>query len=1166
LSDGFLFFARVTARTVELPGVYETSRQTSQENVEMKRTKLLRLVCATAAAALLAVTGAPLVHAQGVTTGSIAGVVADAQGAVVPGATVVAVHQPSGTSYEGVSQADGRFVLGGVRVGGPYKVTVSLTGFATDIKEGVTVSLGTSTDLDVKLKIAAIAEEVVVTATSDPIFSTTHTGPATAISRDDLATLPTISGRITDIIRLSPQYGGQGTFSGQDNRANNITIDGSYFNGSFGLDTTTGTPGDRTGVAPISLEAIEQVQVSVAPYDVRQGNFVGANVNTVTRSGTNLFTGSAYTRYRNQSYVGTDAAGQVFNPQTFKTTATGEWVGGPIIKNKLFFFQSFEKQDDNRPLTTFQSNPGGVASGGNITRVLASDLNALSSYLATNFKYDTGPFDNLQSVTPAKPWIIKANYNLSNAHKVNFRYNRLTSSTDKNQSTSSSLGAARTSGTQFLTFQNSNYKMLENIDSSVGELNSVFGTLTNNLIIGDTIFDEPRGQINLFPFVVIGAGDQSAYTAFGSEPFTPFNLLNYKTFQVQDTVTKFSKNHSWTFGGSYEKFHSDNSFYFGIQSAYSYNTLADFYADANSYLANPNRTVSPVNLQIFQVKYLLQPGQTTPPMQQLDVVYAGGYVQDEWRPRGNLTVTSGLRVDVPRFGNTAFDNPLANGLTFRDQNGSAVQYNSGGLPEATPYWSPRVGFNWDALSNGTTQVRGGTGVFTGKPPYVWISNQIGNTGVLYGFLDVRNTTAFPFNPNPDRYKPVPTGGVAGSYELDVTDKGFRFPQTWRTSFGVDRRLPWGMTGTFDYIYNRDLNSPVYLNANLPAPEGAFTGVDNRPRWAATAAGAPLAPGITVALPTCAANGQVGPCSLRLNNAPGNQVTAAYVIKNQSQNRSWNIAASLSKAMTHGLSFSGGYSYGVSKSLVEPSSTAGSSWGSANPIVFDPNNPPLANSVNSPGNRVFFTASYTRQYFSLGATTVSMFYQASPNINNFATNASYVFSGDANGDNAFNNDLIYIPRDISEMNFKTLPPSASTGGATFTPAQQAAAFEQYIQNDEYLRTHRGQYAERGAFYNPLVNRIDLSILQSVFHKAGGAKHSGEIRLDITNFGNLLNHNWGVSQRLINNQILTSPTADAQGRLTYNMQVVSGNLLTTPWQTSAGTSDVYVMMLSFRYSFN
>jgi len=267
-------------------------------------------------------------------------------------------------------------------------------------------------------------------------------------------------------------------------------------------------------------------------------------------------------------------------------------------------------------------------------------------------------------------------------------------------------------------------------------------------------------------------------------------------------------------------------------------------------------------------------------------------------------------------------------------------------------------------------------------------------------------------------------------------------------------------------------------------------------------------------------------------------------------------------MSHGLSLSGGYGYGDSRSLVEPSSTAGSSWGNSNPIVLDPNNPPLARSVNAQGNRVFLAGTYTRSYFGWGATTISMFYSASPSINNFSTGNSYVFSGDANGDQNTTNDLIYIPRDTSEMNFRTLTAS----GKTFTPADQAAAFEQYIQNDPYLSSHRGQYAERNGFFNPLVGRVDLSLMQDVFHTAGGARHSGQIRLDITNFGNLLNHNWGVSQRLVNNQILTSPNVDAQGRLSYTMQVANGNLLTSPLQTNAGIADVYVMMLSFRYGFN
>ena len=970
--------------------------------------------------------------AQGVTTGAINGVVSDAQGAVIPGASVTATHVPSGTTYEAVTQGDGRFFMPGVRVGGPYKVSASLTGFNTETQNDIQVSLGVAADLNFKLKLATIAEEVTVIGHTDPVFSSGRTGAATAVLREDLASLPTVTGRITDITRLTPQYGGSGTFAGQDNRANNVTVDGSYFNNSFGLGVTTGGIGDRTGVAPISLEAIEQIQVNVAPYDVRQGSFTGAGINTVTRSGTNKITASAYYRTRDEDcsdltkvdtcsgFVGTTASGQRFNPGNFKTKTKGVWAGGPIIKNRMFAFGSYEKQEDVRPLTTFTSNPGGAPVAGNTTRVLASDLTALSSFLSARFNYDTGPFDNVQKITPAKPWMLKGDYNVNSANKVTFRYNQLDSKSPIAQNGSSALGTLgrQTNTTNYLSFQNSNYAILENLKSGIGEWNSVFGTMTNNLLIGYTKQDESRDAIQLFPYVVISDGAGSPYTTFGSEPFTPFNLLRYGTFQMQDSVTKFAKNHSLTFGGTVEKFHSDNSFYFGIQSAYAYNTLADFYADANGFLANPNRTVSPVNLLGFQVKYLLQPGQTTPPMQPLDVLYAGGYIQDEWRPRSNVTVTGGLRVDVPRFGDTAFNNPAANALTFRDADGSSVHYNTGALPETTAYWSPRVGMNWDVNGNQKTQVRGGSGLFSGKPPYVWISNQIGNTGVLYGFIDTRNTTAYPFNPNPDKYKPAATGGTAASYELNVTDQSFRFPQTWRTNIGADRKLPWGLVGSLDYIYNRDLNAPVYVNANLPAPEGAYTGVDNRPRWAATTPGAALAPGITVSLPLCAATGQAGPCFTRLNNAVGNQITNAYVIKNQSQNRSWNLSGAVTKIMTRGFMFRGGFNYGESRSLVEPSSTAGTSWGLSNPIVRDPNNPDLAFSTNSPGKRVFFAATYSKSYFSWGTTSFSVFYDGHTN-----GSTSYVFSGDANGDTVSGNDLIYIPRDTSEMNFRTLTVSA-----------------------------------------------------------------------------------------------------------------------------------------------
>jgi hypothetical protein len=1071
------------------------------------------------------------VFAQGVTTGQIAGVVVNAQKQPVAGANVIAIHEPSGTTYESATRADGRFSIPNMRVGGPYTVTVAYTGggaaaFEPQTKTDIVVNLGVATDLTFEVTGITVTETVTVTAVTDTVFSSARTGAATSVSREEIATLPTVSGRINDIARLTPQASGM-SFGGQDNRLNNITVDGSYFNNSFGL---AGAPGERTGVAPISLEAIEQVQVNVAPFDVRQGNFVGAGVNSVTRSGTNRFSGSFYHRFRNEDFVGTEAAGLPFNPGTFDYRNTGGWASGPIIKNRLFAFGNFEDGDETRPLTNFRANAGGEPAVGNTTRVLASDLNALTAFLSRNFQYETGPYENYPDETPERRFLLRNDFNLDSNNKISFRYNHLDSSTDVIVSSSSSLLRGRGANSiNYLSFQNSNYQILENIRSGIGEWSSILGnTMSNSLIIGYTKQDESRASRgSFFPFVDIWEAGQ-AYTSFGSEPFTPNNELRYNTFQFQDNFTRFGNRHSLTFGVSLERYESENVFFPGSQSAYLYNSLADFYADVNGYLANPNRTTSPVTLNRFQVRYMNVPG-LDKPIQPLEVVYAGAYAQDEWRPMTNVSVTAGLRFDVPKFGDTGFANAEADARTFRDETGASVQYSSGELPEPKILWSPRVGINWDVFGDQRTQVRGGTGVFTGRPAYVWISNQIGNTGVLTGFDTIDSTTARPFHPDPNRYKPTapPTGAPAASYELALTDNDFKFPQIWRSNIGIDQKLPGGIVGTVEFLYNKDVNGIYYINANLPPAQTAFVGADTRPRWT--------------------------------SNRIYSNVSNAVVLKNQDVGSSYNIATTLSKVTGWGLNVRGAYSYNISKNTVDPGSIAFGSW-AGNPHSGDPNNPGIGYSTPfaaSLGHRVFVNANFTRQYFGFGATTFSVFWEARN-----AGNTSYVFSGDMNGDGGSGNDLIYIPRDTSEMNFQTF----TSGGRTFTAEQQAQAFEAYIQQDEYLRERRGQYAERGAVFLPLFNRADISILQDLFTNVGGRRHSAQIRFDILNFGNLLNSDWGVAQRLIQNQILTNGAADAQGRATYRLALFSGDLLRQSYQTTASQDDVYRFMISLRYTFN
>jgi hypothetical protein len=1071
--------------------------------------------------------------AQGVTTGSIAGVVLDAQGGAIPGASVVAVHDPSGTAYEATTRADGRFSLPGMRVGGPYTVTATISGFQPQVTKDVTISLGVASDLELRLVQAAITEEITVQAQTSEVFSSARTGAATTIVRDVIANLPSINDRINDYARLSPQYSGGpfgGGFVGQDNRLNNITVDGSYFNNSFGLG---GQPGDRTSVTPISTAAVEEIQINVAPYDVRQGHFVGAGVNMVTRSGANQLRGSAYWWTRDDGLVGTEAKGQTYNPGTFDYDRYGGWASGPILKDRLFFFGSYENDKFTQPGTTFRANKGGEAVGGNVTRVLASDLDALSAYLNTNFGYDTGPYENYPFETPAKRYLAKLDYNLNNRNKVSVRYLQLDSQTPVLASTSSSLGAgSRRSSTSALNFANTNYAILENIKSGVGEWNSILSSnMANSLIVGYTKNDESRPQSGeLFPLVDIREAT-TTYTSFGYEPFTPANQLRYHTFQIQDNFTWSRSRHTFTFGGTVERYHSDNVFFPGSQGVYVYNSLADFYTDANDYLANPNRTTSPVTLSIFQTRWNNLPGQTEP-LQPLDVWYGGVYAQDEWQASHNLKVTYGLRVDVSSFGDTGFQNANADSLTFRDAGGNPVQYQTAKLPDAKLLWSPRVGFNWDVNGNRTTQVRGGTGVFTGPPLYVWISNQVGNTGTLTGSEDVRNTRARPFNPSPDAYKPTNvTGAPPASYQLALTDPDFKFPQVWRSNIALDQRLPWDLVGTAEFIYSKDVNGISYINANLPAAQTSLTGADTRPRWT----------------------------SNRINA----NVTDAVVLGNQNEGYSWHASASLTKRFSQGRGFlKSAYSYGESKNTVDPGSIAIGSW-TGNNISSDPNNPAVAYSNQFPGHRVFLTGSYRLEYLKFGATTFSFFWQGYTN-----GVASYTYPNDLNSDLGFNNDLLYISRNQSEMNFEQF----AVGTRTFTAAEQATAWDAYINQDPYLSQHRGEYAVRNAARLPMVYRLDFSVAQDLFKNIGSGRHSLTFRADFLNFSNLINHDWGVGQRFVGttaaglNQPLTNAAVDANGAARYRLRVVNGELLNKTFESTAGLSDVYQIQFSLRYSFN
>ncbi|HEV7701675.1 MAG TPA: hypothetical protein VGO43_15700, partial [Pyrinomonadaceae bacterium] len=972
---------------------------------------------------------------------------------------------------------------------------------------------------------------------------------------------------INDFAKLSPFYGGGpfgGSIAGQDNRMNNITVDGSYFNNSFGL---SGQPGERTNVSPISLEAIQEFQVNVAPYDVRQGNFVGAGINTVTKSGTNTYHGSAYYDFRNETFGGTKTGNLLFNRGQLDYKLWGFTIGGPLPylrfgegspshavasgKDKAFFFFSYENEKTSKPAHTFTAcNTGQTCQSGSVSKVKASDLDTFSAFLQSKFGYDTGAYQGYNFSIPATKFLFRNDWNINSGNRFTFRYLRLRSTTDNPISTSNSGGTAGfgrgSNGLSFLSFQNSGYKIQENIDSYVGEWTSTFSPhVANSLIVGYTLQDESRpNTTKLFPLIDIHDGSASlsastTLTSAGYEPFTPLNTLQYHSFQIQDNLSWYRGRHTYQTGMSFEQYHSLNIFFPSSQSIYSYRSFTDFYADANAFL---NGTPSTVNPARFNVRYNNIPGSTIP-IQPLDVKYVGVYGQDQWKIRENLNITYGLRVEVPFFGATGFANPLVDTLTFRNGDGSPLKLSTSKLPGRNVLYSPRLGFNYSPLRSAKLQFRGGTGVFSARPPYVWISNQIGNNGVLTNITNLDSTTGqapgtFPyhFNPNPDAYKPASVTGapVAGAQDLNFTVPNYKFPAIWRSSFAVDYQLPFNLIAGAEYLYSRDVNGTAYINANLSAPDGAFVGADNRPRWIAD---------------TCPGTGLNAGQQVKVNCA----VVQAITLENSNVGRASNIAFTLEKRSSHGVWIKGGYAYGVSKNLVDASSTAGTSFGA----IFtrgNPNAPELSYSSATMGHRVYAAASYHIDYFHFGGTTISAFWESKTQSTN-----SYRYSNDMNGDGT-QNDMIYIQKDPSETLF--------VANGAFTPAQESAAWEAYINQDKYLSSHRGQYALRGAVFYPLRHQLDMSFSQDFHVKFLGAEQHLQLRADILNFGNLLNHNWGGAVTPANNNFnpLAFVGIDATtSRPTFRLNTFSSQLITSTFTRRVTGADVYTYQLGLRYSF-
>lgn len=1031
-------------------------------------TKKMKFLAATLLTIWVAAT-----HAQ-VTTSSMSGRVTDKDGAVI-GATVVATHEPSGTTYGTVTNMDGRYTLNGMRVGGPYKVEVSYIGYGKSVTEGITLRLGDNYVHNVSMQEETVAlGEVVVSAFRNPVLNSDRTGASMNVSSREINTLPTISRSITDFTRLTPQASGN-SFAGRDGRMNTITVDGSAFNNNFGLSSNP-MPGGNA--QPISLDAIEEIAVNIAPFDITLSQFTGASINAVTKSGTNAFKGSFYTFQRPKSFTGEKvgdlivAGARERNAQTYGLT-----LGGPIVKNKLFFFLSGELENEVSPSNSWIPSTDGKADPAKkIARTTEADLQRMSDYLKQKYSYDPGKykdFDNFSSKN--YKLMARLDWNIHNDHRLTLRYNDVKSSNDVLTNSSSGpfrLSSSRISA-QSIAFQNAFYGFENTVRSVAAELNSKLSdNLRNKLLATYTgVKDKRTSNSAPFPFVDIMNGNDH-YMAFGYELFSYNNQVENNTLSIVNNLTYSLGSHTFTGGLAYDQMYFNNAFLPEGTSYYRYASMDDFINDK-----------APV---AFGVAYGYK-GNDAPSVE-LSFGLGALYLQDEWRVNDRLKLTAGVRAELPFYLNKLENNPAISALKFKDGWGDGVtqlhdyKMNVGEWPKARIQISPRLGFNWDVMGDRSLQLRGGTGLFTGLLPFVWFTNQPANAGMMQSpeitTKDPADLAKLKFNPDyraqiaahPDLFPQTP-GKLPSGANLAEVAKDFRMPQLWRTNIAADIALPYNMVLTLEGLYSKDINAVVQRNLNLPLPDKTIKGADNRPYWSA--------------------------------NRIEADVATAMVLSNTSKGYQASFTAQLTKNFSNGLSGMVAYTYNLAKDVsTNPGSRAHSAWQN-NTVVSYLNNPELSYSSFAMPHRVVGSLSYRIEYARHFATTLSLYYSGM-----HQGRYSYAYSNDMNGDGT-SADLLYIPATKDEIKFIDAVDPKDNTKIAMTAAEQADAFWNYVENTPYLKKNKGRYAERFGDVQGWLNRFDLKILQDLFTNFGAdRRYTLQVSLDIINVGNLLNSAWGV----------------------------------------------------------
>ena len=1066
--------------------------------------------------------GGGIISAQ-VTTSSLNGLVVDESGAPAIGVAVLATHEPSGTIYTVITNEDGRYTINGMRSGGPYSVEFSCLGFQTMTFTEVTLQLAQTYNLNVTMKEdSEMLSEAVVIATGASKFAAEKTGASTNISNEQMAALPTISRSITDITRLSP-YGGNGmSFAGTDGRTANFTVDGANFNNNFGL--SDGLPGGGT---PISIDAIEEVQVVISPYDVRQTNFIGGGVNAITKSGTNTFKGSAYIYHRNENMRGNAVDGQDIAGarDRDRMTTYGVTLGGPIVKNKLFFFVNYEYSKVPTIANRWRaSTDGEMNANAYISRTTVEDLTTVSNFVKEKYGYDTGSFTSFPADESNQKILVRLDWNIAANHHLAVRYNYTLNKGWNSPNASSSDARTRTVNARMseysMSFANSMYSMDNLVHSVSLDLNSrINDNLSNQLLATFSKLDDVRGSTSsVFPFVDIldGSGTITPYMSLGYELFTYNNGVHNTVANVRDDITYYVGTHKITAGVSYEYQMADNSYMRNGTGYYRYMNMDDFMNGAvpetvcltYGYDGNEN------------------------PAARVRFHKVGVYAQDEWTPNEKFMLTYGIRLDGLFFSNK--DIMTNQAIYDLDYNGRHV--DTGLWPSGKVSVSPRVGFTWDIFGDKSFKFRGGTGLFSGRLPLVFFTNMPTNSGMVQmnakiqagdpllsefdnKFITDRNELKNYLNQlDPERF-PLsisPEDGVVGS-SFAAVDRKFKMPQVWKTSVALDYAFPtsFPMSITGEFIFNKTVNGVCMTNWNVMPVDGfaRFNGPDNRPIY---------------------------PANHKYTEAD------AFVLTNTSKGYGYSANVMFNISPVEGLDLTASYTHLVSKELTGMPGSDASSAFTYVPTVDGPNNPILHNSQYVTPDRFFASLSYRDK----SNNTFSLFYETWRGGYNY----SYMFDGDFNGD-GYNYDAIYIPSTKDELQFVS--------------EDDRDRFWAYLENDKYLSKHKGEYAEAYSVYSPWVHRLDFHYSHDFKVRIGKTTNTLQLSVDIKNLLNIFNSSWGVSKYmnpLLNSgRILACDHINSEGVPVFSTSsAVSGS--TPTWTYNHAIGQCWYAQVGIKYMFN